>query len=154
MSTRKTQAGTGGMHAASPGPGGWTDLPRQQMAACTHAACALFRGYEAIRRIQQKAAHQALAHHQAIATRLKEPCPPMELLALQAEMLKYDLNGAAAYWQQLAAASLEMQRELLGSVVTGMQAEADEAAANGQATGPDLSPFSFKVSGAQQASAS
>jgi len=153
MSTRKSQAATAGFQAAPPGPAAWSDLPRQQMAACTRAACALFSGFEAIRGIQQSTAHQALTHHEAIAAKLKEPCQPAELLALQADMVRYDLHGAAMYWQQVGIASLEMQRELLGSVANGVHAEPEDARANGQGPVPDLNPFFFNVTAAQPASA-
>lgn len=150
MSTRKPHVAGNGTHApADPAPLG--DLPRQQLAAGTQAACALFRGFESIRKVQQKAAHQALAHHQALADKLKEPCHPMDLLAIQAELLRFDMQGAAAYWQQVAAAMLEMQRDLLA----GMGGrDADGTTVAGHAADAGLSPFFFTVNGAQHATAS
>lgn len=150
MSTRKptTSHPTPGADLAA-----WSDLPRQQFAACTQACCAMFRGFEAVRRVQQKTAHQALAHHQAIADKLKEPCHPMDLVAMQAEMLRFDMQGAAMYWQQLASAVFEMQGELLGSAASAAQNEADQVSAAGQMPMPGLSPFFFNVNGGPRVAA-
>lgn len=154
MSTRKPSAPAG---PSTPGadPAMWNDLPRQQLAATAHACCAVFRGFEAIRRVQQKTAHQALAHHQVIAEKLREPCNPMDLVAMQAEMMRFDLQGATAYWQQLASAMLEMQRELMGSVSAAGQGEGAQGPGGGypQVAVPGLSPFFFAVNPAQRASA-
>lgn len=154
MSTRKPNATPG---PSTPGAdlAGWNDLPRQQLAACTQACCAVFRGFEAVRRVQQKTAHQALAHHQAIAEKLKEPCHPMDLVAMQADMVRFDLQGAAMYWQQVASAVFEMQRDLVGSATSAAQAEADQVAAgrSGQVPMPGMNPFFFNVNGGQRATA-
>lgn len=141
MSTR-TSGGSAAPPAAADIPG-WNDLPRRQLATTAQACCAVFRGVEAIGRVQQKAAHEALARHQVVAERLKEPCQPMELLALQAEMVRFDVQGATLYWQQVASAVVAMQRELLGSAAPS---EAGSAAdANAAARGPN--PFLFEVKG-------
>jgi hypothetical protein len=88
------------------------DLPRQQAAVATHAACAMFSGFEAIRSIQERAARQALARHQAAAERLERPCGPLDVLSVQVDLARYDLEAAAAYWQQLAAVSVQMQARM------------------------------------------
>jgi len=154
MSTRKPSATA---DPTTPGAdlAAWNDLPRQQLAACTQACCAMFRGFEAVRRVQQKTAHQALAHHQAIADMLKEPCHPMDLVAMQAEMVRFDMQGATMYWQQLASAIFEMQRELLGNAASAAQAEAGQVSGgiSGQVPMPGLNPFFFNVNGGQRAAA-
>jgi|KBSSwiStaDraftv2_1062776.scaffolds.fasta_scaffold456177_2 hypothetical protein len=85
------------------------DLPRQQSTMASHAACAMFSGFEAMRGIQEKAAHQALQHHGEAVARLQGRCGPMDVLSIQLDLVRYDLEAAAAYWQQLAAAALQMQ---------------------------------------------
>ena len=143
MSTR-TPGATATYPAAGAGIQGWNDLPRRQMAAAAQAYCAIFRGFEAIRRMQQKTAHQALAHHQVLLEKLKEPCRPMDLMAIQAEMVRFDVQGAALYWQQLAGTLVAMQRELVVSATP----TADSGAAGLQKTAaPGLSPFRFDVKG-------
>ena len=47
-----------------------SDLPRQQLSLATESACAMFRGFEAMRKIQERAAHQAL---QLVFSRVR--CP-------------------------------------------------------------------------------
>lgn len=148
MSTRAPGAAASRPAAAVDTPG-WNDLPRQQMAAAAQACCAVFRGFEAIRRMQQMAAHQALAHHQAVAERLKEPCQPMDLVAIQAEMVQFDMQGATLYWQQLAGAMAAMQRELLGSAVMP-QAE-HLTGAHGRTAVPGANPFLFDIKGGTRA---
>lgn len=94
--------------------GSAADLPRQLMAVAGEAACATLRGLEAIRNVQIEAARQSFAHHNDAFARLRQPLAPGALLAVQAELLQSDFAEATAYWQQLAAAALEMQAELAG----------------------------------------
>lgn len=145
MSTRKPN-GTHAAHASALDPAPWSEPFRQRMAATARASCALFRGFEVIRRIQHKTAQQALAHRQVIAEKLKDPCHPVDLLALQAEVLRFDLQGAALYWQQLGAAVLDMQREILASAVPEPNGDASPAAIPGSAVIPELTRF-FDLSG-------
>lgn len=155
MSTPRKPSATAGSSASGADPAAWSDLPRQQLAAATQACCAVFRGFEAIRRVQQRTAHQALAHHQAIAEKLKEPCQAMDLLAMQAELVRFDMQGAALYWQQVASAFLGMQRELLGSAASVAQSEADQMSAGVSGQGPiaGMNPFFFNVNGGPRATA-
>jgi hypothetical protein len=98
-------------------PSAWApavDLSRQQLAVAAEGACALFRGFEAMRKIQGQAAHQALQHHSKVAARLQEPCEPADLLAMQVDLMRFDTQAAMQYWQQLAAAAVEMQTQLFG----------------------------------------
>jgi len=85
------------------------DLPRQQSAVASHAACAMFSGFEAMRGIQERAARQALEQHSEAVERLKGHCGPLEVFSVQMELARYDFEAAAGYWQQLAAAALQMQ---------------------------------------------
>lgn len=91
------------------------DLGRQQLAAATDAACAMFRGSEAMRAIQQQAAHEASLRHQAAAQKLHGSCAPADLLAIQSELLRFDLQGATQYWQQITTAALQSQIEMMAS---------------------------------------
>ena len=93
---------------------GLAELPRQQAAVACEAACAMFRGFEAMRKVQEQAAHAALARHSAAAERLKKPLPATELVGLQLELARFDLDAATHYWQALAAAAGEMSNEMAG----------------------------------------
>jgi hypothetical protein len=90
------------------------DFGRQQMSVATDASAAMFRGFEAIRKIQQQAAHGAAQRHEAVAQRLHGSCAPADLMAIQSELLSGDLKGATQYWQDLAATAMEMQTEIMG----------------------------------------
>lgn len=92
-----------------------TNLGRQQLAAATDAASAMFRGSEAMRAIQQQAAHEASLRHQAAAQKLHRGCAPADLLAIQSDLLRFDLQGATQYWQQITTAALQSQIEMMAS---------------------------------------
>jgi phasin protein len=98
-------------------PASWnflTDLGRQQLSVAADASCAMLRGFEAMRRIQQQTAHDASARHEAVAQRLHGACQPADLITIQAGLLRDDLESASQYWQQLTATVLEMQTEMMG----------------------------------------
>lgn len=122
--------------SASPSPAAGIDAlaetSRRQMAAVVQSGCALFRGFEQIRGIQERAARDALAEYEAVAGKLARPQPIQDLLALQAELLRFDAQGAALYWQQLGAAAFDMQRQLLGSLTAAETRVIKEAAASMQ----------------------
>ena len=90
-----------------------TDLSRQQMAVAADASCAMLRGVEAMRRIQQEAAQAASARHEAVAGRLRGACTPADMLALQSTLLQADWQSASRYWQDIAGAALETQVEMM-----------------------------------------
>jgi hypothetical protein len=88
------------------------DLPRQQCAMATHAACAMFRGFQAIREVQERSAQEALKQHTAAAQRLEGRCTPLDVLAVQWDLMRFDTEAATAYWQQIAEATLQMQTRM------------------------------------------
>lgn len=99
------------------------DLGRQQLAVATDAACALLRGSEAMRAIQHQAAHEASLRHQAAAQKLHGSCEPADLLAIQSDLLSFDLQGATQYWQQITAAALQSQVEMMASATHLLDSE-------------------------------
>lgn len=122
------------------------DLPRRQMALATQSASALFRGSEALRKIQQQAAHRASVHHEEAVERLREPCDFNDLLSIQADLLRFNLQEMTQYWQQVASAALKVQVDMVGT--------AGEAADNGPDPTLDLLQRAFAESlnsGAQAA---
>ncbi len=90
------------------------DLSRQQLAVAAQASCAMFRGFEEIRKVQQEAAHQALVRHESAAHKLQGSVKPTDLLEVQSILMQGDLQGATQYWQQLSSAAMEMQTEMMG----------------------------------------
>jgi hypothetical protein len=91
------------------------DLPRKQLALMTQSAAALSRASETIRKVQQQAAHRASTQHQEAAERLRSPCDFSELLAIQSELMRFNMQEAAQYWQQMASAVLKIPMDLAGT---------------------------------------
>lgn len=73
----------------------------------------MFRGFEAMRKIQEEAAHLASVRHAEAADKLRSNCKPADLMGVQSELLRFDFDAAGRYWQQLGAAALEMQAEIM-----------------------------------------
>lgn len=118
MATKRTAGAAAS--AAAEGSGtvlhAMSDLPRQQLAVVTETACALFKGFEAIRKIQEEAAHAALRRYSAALEQLNGPCDPADLIRVQGDLLRFDTEHAVQYWQQLGAAAMEMEAEMAGSM--------------------------------------
>lgn len=89
------------------------DLGQQQQAAAEGGAV-LYRGFEAMRKIQEQATLQTLRRHVDAAARLRGQARPADLLALQADLLRGDIEEATRCWQQLVGEALEINSELLG----------------------------------------
>lgn len=90
------------------------DIGLEQLMMATDMSCAMLRGFEAIGKVQQDAAHEAVRRYEVTARRLHISGKPQDLLALQAELFRCDLQEATRYWQNLGAAALEMQTEIWG----------------------------------------
>ena len=101
------------------------DLGRHQMALAVEGTGALCRGNEALRKIQQDAAHDASAFHEETAKRLFMPCQPSELLAIQSELLRFGIQGAGRYWLRIASNALQTQVEMIRSARQVMEREKD-----------------------------
>lgn len=100
----------------------WTQAARQQLAWSIDFATAMFRGAEAMRRAQLNAAHQARERHESAARRLPDTRDLAGLMALQAELLRFDMAGAARYWQELFDLGLRTGVEMLGCTTRAMEA--------------------------------
>jgi hypothetical protein len=95
-------------------PADWMgEWSRQQMAVASEGACTVYRGFEAVRRIQEQAAHAAAERHAAVAQKLRKPESSVDLAFVQGELVREDMTAAAKYWQDLASAMIEMNTELL-----------------------------------------
>lgn len=92
-----------------------TDLPRKQLELLTRSTTALLRGSEAMRKVQQQAAHRSLLHHEEATEKLHGPCDLGEVWAVQLDLLRFNMQEAAQYWQQVASAALKVQVEMVGS---------------------------------------
>lgn len=113
MATRRSTKTAPAVPAPTEALNAALDVPRQQMALAAEGACSMFHGFEAIRHIQEKAAHDALTHYSNAAQRLKEASDPAQLLEIQANLMRFDVDGATRYWQQIGAVAVDMQNELI-----------------------------------------
>lgn len=113
--TSKTGPGTARARtSAIAAPAPRSDAGRQQMAVAAESAGVMARGFEAMRQINDRAVQGTLARYAAAAQKLGTRRPPMELLAVPAELMRSEFEGATSYWQALSGAALEMQAELIG----------------------------------------
>lgn len=91
------------------------ELSRQQFAMVTELACALCRSSEAMHKIQQQTARHAALRHEAAMRKLRVNCTLADLLDIQADLLRFDIEKAGQYWQQLAAVALQTPLEIMTS---------------------------------------
>ncbi len=92
------------------------DLGRQQFAMATECSSVLYRNSENVRKIQQDIAHEASLRHADAAKKLFTPRDLSEVMPIQSELLRGDLQSASQYWQQLTSATLQAQREMMDSM--------------------------------------
>lgn len=90
------------------------DWATQQFAVAGESAAVLFRGLEAMRRIQAQALQQVAERRTATAGRLRDGAVP-DVLALQAGLLRQDLENVTQCWQALATTAAETCAELWAS---------------------------------------
>lgn len=100
------------------------ELGRQQLAMAAENTSAIYRAREAVRAVQQQAAHEASARHAETARKLCAPCEPADMLSIQAELIRGNIQGAGQYWQQLAAAAMQTQVEMMASMSRLLDGEA------------------------------
>ncbi|AMO24948.1 phasin family protein [Ramlibacter tataouinensis] len=93
----------------------FTEMPRRQLALMAQSASALFRGSQEVRQIQQDAAQRASEHYEEAMHRLRGDCDYNDLLAVQAELIRFNMQEASQYWQQLATAGMKLQAEMVSS---------------------------------------
>ncbi len=128
----------------------FSDLARQQLALFNEAACAVLKGSETVRKIQQQAAHRASSQHESAAARLRAVHEPSEVMTIQSDLLRFDLEGAMQYWQQLTAALVQAQVDLISSsghaLMTSLPEGAKSAAQNWQSMFANLPSMGIPTS--------
>lgn len=100
-----------------------TDLGRRQLALATESISALCSGSEAMRGIQRDAAREASAYHAGVTRKLLEPCQPADLMAIQSELLRFGLQSAGRYWQQLVTQMMQTQADMMRSASSALDSE-------------------------------
>lgn len=97
----------------------WTPMASagiQCTAAANACAAAVFRGFEAMRKVQEGAAREAASRHALASDRLRRNGTLFEVAGVQADLLCSDFEASLRYWQELGGAAMEMQSEMLNSV--------------------------------------
>jgi hypothetical protein len=100
----------------------WTQAGKQQLAWSIDLATAMFKGAEAMRRAQLNAAHLARVRHENVAERLLDARDLAGVMALQAELLRFDMAGATRYWQELFDMSWRTGTEMLTCASRALEA--------------------------------
>ena len=96
-----------------------------QLTLAVDGTTVLCCGSEALRKIQHDAAHEASVFHEETAQRLFVYCPPTELVAIQSKLLRFTMQSAGKYWQQIAASAMQTQVEMIKSVTHVLEREKD-----------------------------
>lgn len=88
-------------------------LAQQQMQSLMALADLVLKRAEELRRCQLDAAQQARKRHDKARADVASAGNPTELLNVQAEMLRDDLESASQYWQRMASICTAAQAETL-----------------------------------------
>lgn len=88
-------------------------LAQQQMQSLMALADLVLKRAEELRRCQLDAAQQARKRHDKARADVASAVNPTELLNVQAEMLRDDLESASQYWQRMASICTAAQAETL-----------------------------------------
>jgi hypothetical protein len=117
MTAKSSRASSAHQSTENPfiSPALYAELPRRQLALMVQAASALMRGSQELRRIQQEATKRASEHFEEAVGRLRGDYDYNDLLAVQAELLRTNMQEAAHYWQELTTAGMQMQAEMVSS---------------------------------------
>jgi hypothetical protein len=91
-----------------------SDLARQQMSLIAETSCAVLGSTDELSRLQQQAVHEASTRHEAAAEMLRADIEPTDLVTIQTELLREDMQRAAQYWAQLASVTMKSQLDLMG----------------------------------------
>ncbi|MBC7993668.1 MAG: phasin family protein [Rhizobacter sp.] len=86
---------------------------QDQLQALIALSDVVFKGAEEIRRCQMQAAHQARLRHEKAQADVARAGNANELLNLQAELLRFDMESSGKYWQQLAAICAATQADAM-----------------------------------------
>lgn len=126
------------VNTVDPKPSPIADAELQQLCAATQCATAVFRSFEEVRKVHECAVHGAVQDRAAVAAKFGGVRGPGDLLAIQAELLQRDVDGAVRYGKALCEATLEMQTHILRCCSPFMQNDVwlEAASAFDRATGP------------------
>ena len=100
-------------NAAHSTPDAALAFSQDQLQALIGLTDVVFKCSEEIRRYQMQAAHEAHEHHEKAQADVARASTPAELFNLQSELLRFDMEAAGKYWQQLAAICAATQADAM-----------------------------------------
>lgn len=102
-----------------PADGAGFSLARQQLQTLMSLGDLMFKGAEELRRFQMQAAHDARQRHERAQAEVASAGNPNELLKVQSELVRYDVEAGSRYWQQLASIMAATQAEAVNVLTRG-----------------------------------
>ena len=116
MTSKTTRTTTTTEIDAAPGQLAAADLARQQLAAMADGASAVLHASEVFGQVRQQAMQRAALMHQQTAEKLRSISSPAELLTIQSGLMMSSLQESTQFWQELTAATMKLQAEMVGRV--------------------------------------
>lgn len=107
-----------------------TSRARNQLAEVAEAASVLCSATESIQQINQQLTQRAALRHQQMAERLREATTPAELMAISSTMFSSGMQEVAQYWQDVAAAAMKMQNDMVEHASSQKQSRASTETSN------------------------
>lgn len=103
-----------------------------QLAEVAEVTSVLYSATESLQQINQQLTERAALRQHQLAKKLREAQSPTELLSLQSTVFTEGMQEAAHYWQEVAAAAMKMQSDMMEHATTQKQsiAPAQAAASN------------------------
>ena len=132
MTTSHSRASSARKGSAAPAdqPNFLMEMGRHQLALAAEGTRTLCSRSEALRKIQQEAAHDASVFHAETGERLFALREPAELFALQSELMRFALRSSASYWQKVLANAMNTQLEMMASIGHVLQSEKEHGVKN------------------------
>lgn len=112
--TRTTTTTTEG--ETLPGQNAINEITRQQLAAIADGASSLLRASEVLGQVQQQAMQRAALTQQQTAEKLRSMNHPGELMIIHSGLVMTTVQETAQFWQELTAAGMRLQAEMMGRV--------------------------------------
>lgn len=94
-------------------PEGWVGLTRDQVELSLQSVMSCLRGLEAVRKVQWDMTHLALKRYEELQQRLRQATEYSDLMALQAEMMRFDSALAIKSARDLYDAAVQSATEAL-----------------------------------------
>lgn len=119
---------------------------QDQLQALIALADVMFKGAEEMRRCQMQAAHEARLRHEKAQAEVAHASSAGDLLGVQNELMRFDLEAAGKYWQQLASIVASAQSEAMNLLTRSLaQLNADAGRLAAQPMPQMQMPVGFKA---------